>query len=56
MLEKINDINNKSIVFGGDFNLFFEAKLDAQGGNLALKKKSLAKLIQIKEKFDLCDI
>ena len=27
MLEKIDDINNKSIVFGGDFNLFFEAKL-----------------------------
>ena len=26
MLEKIHDINNKSIVFGGDFNLFFEAK------------------------------
>ena len=26
MLEKIHDINNKSIVFGRDFNLFFEAK------------------------------
>ena len=26
MLEKIHDINNKSTVFGGDFNLFFEAK------------------------------
>ena len=56
MLEKIDDINNKSIVFGGDFNLFFEAKLEEQGGYLVLKKKSLAKLIQIKEKFDLCDI
>ena len=33
MLEKIDDINNKSIVFG-DFNLFFEAKSEAQGGNL----------------------
>ena len=56
MLEKIDDINNKSIVFGGDLNLFFEVKLEAQGGNPVLKKKSLAKLIQIKEKFDLCDI
>ena len=56
MLEKIDDINNKSIVFGGDFNLFFEAKLEEQGGYPVLKKKSLAKLIQIKEKFDLCDI
>ena len=26
MLEKIHDINNKSIVFEGDLNLFFEAK------------------------------
>ena len=52
MSEKINDINNKSIVFGGDFNLFFEAKLE----HPALKKNFLAKLIQIKEKFDLCDI
>ena len=56
MLEKIDDINNKSIVFGGDFNLFFKVKLEAQGGNPVLKKKSLVKLIQIKQKFDLCDI
>ena len=41
MLEKIDDINNKNIVFVGDFNRFFEAKLEAQGGNLVLKKKSL---------------
>ena len=38
VLEKIDDINNKYIVFGGDFNLFFEAKLEAQGGNPVLKK------------------
>ena len=56
MLEKIYDINNKSTVFGGDFNLFFEAKLEAQGQNPVLKKKYLAKLIQINEKFYLCDI
>ena len=48
MLEKIDDINNKSIAFWGDFNLFFEAKLEAQGGTPVLKKISLAKLIQIK--------
>ena len=56
MLEKIGDINIKNIVFGGNFNQFFEDKLEAQGVNPVLKKKSLAKLIQIKEKFDLCDI
>ena len=46
MSEKIDDFK-KGIVFGGDFNLFFEAKLEAQGGN---------PIIQIKEKFDLYDI
>ena len=56
MLEKIDDINYKNIVFGGDFNLFFKAKLEAQGRKPALKKKTLVKLMQIKEKFDLCDI
>ena len=29
ILEKIDDINNKNIVFGGDFNLSFKAKLEA---------------------------
>ena len=51
LLEKIHDINNKSIVFGGDFNLFFEIKLEAQGENPVLKKKYLAKLIQIRKNF-----
>ena len=40
----------------GDFNLFVDSKLDAQGGNPVIKKKSLAKLIDLKESFDLCDI
>ena len=56
VLDKIGDINNKSIVFGGDFDLFFKAKLEAYVGNRVLKKKSLAKLIQIKKKFALSDI
>ena len=40
----------------GDFNLLFDSKLDAQGGNATIKKKSLAKLIELKESSDLCDI
>ena len=50
----LSDLSNmlygKSIVFGGSFNLFFLTKLEAQGGNPELKKKSLVKLIEIKEK------
>ena len=37
----------------GDFNLFFDSKLDAQGGNPTITKKSLAKLIELKENYDL---
>ena len=37
----------------GDFNLFFDSKLEAQGGNPTLKKKSLAKCIEFKETYDL---
>ena len=48
MLEKIDDTNNKSTVFGRDFHLLFEAKLEAPGGNPVMKRKYLAKLIQKK--------
>ena len=37
----------------GDFNLFFDSKSDAQGGNPTITKKSLAKLIELKENYDL---
>ena len=40
MLEKTNDVNNKNIVFWGDFNLLFEAKLEAQAGNPVLFSKT----------------
>ena len=41
---------------GGDFNLIFDCKFDVSGGNPILKKKYLAKLIEIKETLYLCDI
>ena len=46
----------KQLIMAGDFNLFFDSKLDIQGGNPTVKKKSLAKLIELKENCDLCDI
>ena len=36
----------------GDFNLFFNSKLDAASGNSTLKRKSLAELIELKEAYD----
>ena len=56
-LLKTFDINpNKHIIMAEDFNLFFNSNLDAAGGNPTLKRKSLAKLIELKEPYDLCDI
>ena len=47
LLEKF-DINKKSqIIIAGDFNLLFDSKLDVQGENPTIKKKSLSKLIEL---------
>ena len=48
--------DTKTIVFAGDFNLFFNQKTEATGGNPVLKKKSISKVLQITEKYDLIDI
>ena len=57
LLLDILDIHqNKQIILAGDFNLSLGTTLEAEGGSPCLKKKSVAKLIKIKEQFDLCDI
>ena len=38
LLEEIDDISNKKIILGRDFNLFFDCKLEAFSGNPCLKK------------------
>ena len=39
----------------GDFILFFDSKLDVKGENPTINKKSLAKNVGFKGKYDLCD-
>ena len=56
MLEAIKDLYDKHIVLAGDFNIFFNTSLESYGGKPTLKKKSIEKFIELKEKFDLCDI
>ena len=56
MLETIKDLSDKHMVLAGDFNFFFDTSLDSYGGKPTLKKKSTAKSIELREKFDLCDI
>ena len=38
ILGNINDIETKNIILGGDFNVFFNLSLEANGGNPVLKK------------------
>ena len=56
IIDKVKDIQSKNIVLGGDFNVIFDISLESLAGKPCLKKKSIVKLIQIKEKLDLCDI
>ena len=56
MLETINNLYDKQIVLARDFNFFSDTSLDSYGGKPTLKNKYIAKLIELKEKIDLCDI
>ena len=56
MLKFFNINQNKRIILAGDFNIFFTSKLDDRGGKQILKRKSIIKLVDIKESVDLCDI
>ena len=46
----ISNINlNKQFTMAGDFNLFFNSKLDAAGRNLTLKKRILLNLSNLRK-------
>ena len=50
------NIQDKHFVLGGDFNAILNRVLDLEGGKPAIKKKTIAKPIQITENLDFCDI
>ena len=47
---------NKRIMLAGDFNIFFSSKLEAREGKPIPKRKSIIKLIDIKERLNICVI
>ena len=55
ILKDIQDLSEKNIIFAGDFNLFFDQKLESADGNPILKKLGVSKLIELKESLP-CDI
>ena len=56
LLDDITNLHRKSIIFGGDFNVFFSRTYKACAGNWKMKNKSVPKFIPIKEIVGLCDI
>ena len=56
MLETFYDLENNVIIIGGDFSLFLDSVFENEGGSLVLKRSYVSKLIEIKEKCNLCDI
>ena len=56
ILEKTESEKDAQLIWGGDFNCFFDCKLDADGGNPKLKVQSIAKLVSVMFENDLCDI
>ena len=56
ILAKMELEEDTQLIWGGDFNSFFDCKLDADGGNPKLKIQSITKLVSIMSENDLCDI
>ena len=55
MMKTIDINENTNLLLAGDFNVFFDTNLECSGGNPSFKQKSVAKLIEIIETFNLCD-
>ena len=56
ILDRLDFKENTQFIWGGDFNVLFDEKLDADGGNPKLKDKSITKIISMMSENDLCDI
>ena len=56
MLDIFSLDSYKYVFFTGNFNCFLNSNLEASDINPALKKKSISKIIQLLEKYDLIDI
>ena len=52
MLQTFDDLENKIIILGGNFNLFLDSVLEAERGSPVFKKNSVSKFFEIKEKYN----
>ena len=56
LLDDFSINNSQNIILAGDFNFFFDLKLEASGGTPILKKHSISNFIQLTGKSDLFDV
>ena len=56
ILDNIDFSEDTVLVWGGDLNLIFDIRLDADGGSPKLKLKSISKVSSVMTGIDLCDI
>ena len=56
MMKTIDINENINLLLAGDFKVFFNINLECCGSNPSFKQKSVAKLIEIIENFNLGDI
>ena len=55
-LSKIEYDQNTAMIWDGDFNVIFDKRLDADGGNSTLKIQSLTKILMLMAENELCNI
>ena len=56
MLDQIDLDSEYKLIWGGDFNFYFDLDLEADGGQPSIKLMPLAKFESIKQRHDLCDV
>ena len=56
MMKTIDRNKNTNLLLAGDFNVFFYSNLECYGGILSFNQKSVAKLTELIQTFNLCDI
>lgn len=49
LIKNLDIIQNKLIIIAGDFNIYFNSKLETKGGEPLLIRKSMAKLVEMRE-------
>ena len=56
MLDQVDLDSEYKLIWGSDFNFYFDLSLEADGGKPSIQFMSLSKCGSIKQRLDLCDV